>query len=325
MPGAREGPAPKVRQYPSARPGKTPDYRSGRERPAAQAARAARAAARPVAARAGARPPGPPTLRRCHRRCRRNREERQRFRVCPRDARSSSPLGVCADSLTLAVPVRTYVSQRSEAEQLHANEEQLRDGDRRARGTEGQAADPVWVGAQARERLRFVMPGDIPYMVQLPGEGRRRPNTTGTESPRPTRQPGTAACGSRWPKRRRRPETDPLPPVPWHRPEPGDIPVPRVTGRISTPSRGSSGANPAACWRSPTVARTASPEWSRPRRNCPTAHRSRRCTTSPTRGSPRRRAAGVRGCHAGDDRTAAARPGTGGRVPARPRVVSRRA
>lgn len=29
-------------------------------------------------------------------------------------------------------------------------------------------ADPVYVAAQARERLGFVMPGDIPYQVQLP-------------------------------------------------------------------------------------------------------------------------------------------------------------
>jgi hypothetical protein len=29
-------------------------------------------------------------------------------------------------------------------------------------------ADPVFIAAQARERLGFVMPGDIPYQVQLP-------------------------------------------------------------------------------------------------------------------------------------------------------------
>jgi hypothetical protein len=28
--------------------------------------------------------------------------------------------------------------------------------------------DPVYIAAQARERLGFVMPGDIPYQVQLP-------------------------------------------------------------------------------------------------------------------------------------------------------------
>jgi hypothetical protein len=29
-------------------------------------------------------------------------------------------------------------------------------------------ADPVFIAAQARERLGFVMPGEIPYQVQLP-------------------------------------------------------------------------------------------------------------------------------------------------------------
>jgi len=29
-------------------------------------------------------------------------------------------------------------------------------------------ADPAYIAAQARERLGFVMPGEIPYQVQLP-------------------------------------------------------------------------------------------------------------------------------------------------------------
>ena len=31
----------------------------------------------------------------------------------------------------------------------------------------------MYIAAQARERLGFVMPGDIPYQVQLPPGGRR--------------------------------------------------------------------------------------------------------------------------------------------------------
>jgi uncharacterized protein len=35
-------------------------------------------------------------------------------------------------------------------------------------GQKVKLADPVFIAAQARERLGFVMPGDIPYQVQLP-------------------------------------------------------------------------------------------------------------------------------------------------------------
>lgn len=35
-------------------------------------------------------------------------------------------------------------------------------------GQKAKLADPVFIAAQARERLGFVKPGDIPYQVQLP-------------------------------------------------------------------------------------------------------------------------------------------------------------
>ena len=49
-------------------------------------------------------------------------------------------------------------------------------------------------------------------------------------------------------------------------------------------------ARRAACARSRTAARAASPTWSRPRRGCPTARRSPRSTTSPARARPARSA-----------------------------------
>jgi hypothetical protein len=35
--------------------------------------------------------------------------------------------------------------------------------------------DPVYIASQARERLGFVMPGDIPYQVQLPASAMPNP------------------------------------------------------------------------------------------------------------------------------------------------------
>ena len=43
-----------------------------------------------------------------------------------------------------------------------------------------------YIAAQARERLGFVMPGDIPYQVQLP-PGAALPADAGRRTPRPRR------------------------------------------------------------------------------------------------------------------------------------------
>ncbi|KUI25154.1 septum formation initiator family protein, partial [Mycobacterium sp. GA-2829] len=75
---------------------------------------------------------------------------------------------VCVLTLTIAGPVRTYFSQRTEMKQLKASEEQLREQIAELEQQKVKLADPVFIAAQARERLGFVMPGDIPFQVQLP-------------------------------------------------------------------------------------------------------------------------------------------------------------
>lgn len=77
---------------------------------------------------------------------------------------------VCVLTLTIAGPVRTYFSQRTEMKQLQASESQLRDQIADLEAQKAKLADPVFIAAQARERLGFVMPGEIPYQVQLPPE-----------------------------------------------------------------------------------------------------------------------------------------------------------
>ncbi len=51
--------------------------------------------------------------------------------------------------------------------------------------------DPVYIAAQARERLGFVMPGDIPYQVQLPATG-------GPEAALPGTPAAAAPSGQPW-------------------------------------------------------------------------------------------------------------------------------
>ncbi|CRZ18447.1 FtsB family cell division protein [Mycolicibacterium neworleansense] len=75
---------------------------------------------------------------------------------------------VCVLTLTIAGPVRTFFAQRTEMKQLKVSEQQLRAQIAELEQQKVKLADPVYIAAQARERLGFVMPGDTPYQVQLP-------------------------------------------------------------------------------------------------------------------------------------------------------------
>ncbi len=75
---------------------------------------------------------------------------------------------ICVLTLTIAGPVRTYFGQRTEMKQLSASEAALRKQIAELESKKAKLADPAYIAAQARERLGFVKPGDIPYQVQLP-------------------------------------------------------------------------------------------------------------------------------------------------------------
>ncbi|KUI44039.1 septum formation initiator [Mycobacterium sp. IS-1590] len=97
---------------------------------------------------------------------------------------------VCVLTLTIAGPVRTYFAQRTEMKQLKATEQQLRAQIADLEQQKVKLADPVFIAAQARERLGFVMPGEIPYQVQLP-PGAVVPGT-------PDQEPQTVNRGQPW-------------------------------------------------------------------------------------------------------------------------------
>lgn len=75
---------------------------------------------------------------------------------------------VCVLTLTIAGPVRTYFAQRTEMKQEIALEATLREQIAALQQQKASLADPAHIKAQARERLGFVMPGEIPYQIQLP-------------------------------------------------------------------------------------------------------------------------------------------------------------
>jgi cell division protein FtsB len=94
-------------------------------------------------------------------------QSEQRFGSAARRAAILAAV-ICVLTLTIAGPVRTYFAQRTEMKQLEATEKQLRGQIAGLEEQKVKLADPVFVAAQARQRLGFVMPGEIPYQVQLP-------------------------------------------------------------------------------------------------------------------------------------------------------------
>jgi cell division protein FtsB len=106
-------------------------------------------------------------------------QSEQRFGSAARRAAILAAV-ICVLTLTIAGPVRTYFAQRTEMKQLQATEEQLRTQIADLEEQKVKLGDPVFIAAQARERLGFVMPGDIPYQVQLPANA-AVPGTPGGE------------------------------------------------------------------------------------------------------------------------------------------------
>lgn len=75
-------------------------------------------------------------------------------------------------ALTLAVPVRTYLSQRSEYNRVQAENAQLRNevGDYEKKIT--QQNDPAYIEAMARQRLQYAMPGEKVVVLTHPDRDR---------------------------------------------------------------------------------------------------------------------------------------------------------
>jgi cell division protein FtsB len=122
------------------------------------------------------------------------KQSEQRFGSAARRAAILAAL-VCVLTLTIAGPVRTYFAQRTEMKQLKATEAQLRAQIADLEQQKVKLADPVFIAAQARERLGFVMPGDIPYQVQLPANS-AVPGAPGAEPA--ARKPGDPWYTSLW-------------------------------------------------------------------------------------------------------------------------------
>ena len=77
---------------------------------------------------------------------------------------------VCALALSIAVPLRTYLGQRDDVALEEQRQAELRAQVEGLEERKAQLDDPAQVEAEARRRLRYVMPGETPYMVELPSD-----------------------------------------------------------------------------------------------------------------------------------------------------------
>jgi cell division protein FtsB len=150
-------PEPK-RRSPAPRPGRGGDSEAGRPRKSPAARRG------PTASRAAPEPVEP--IKRAIAESAEQRSD-QRLGMTARRAAILAAV-VCVLTLTIAGPVRTYFAQRTEMKQLSASEAALRQQIADLEQQKVKLADPAYIAAQARERLGFVMPGEVPYQVQLP-------------------------------------------------------------------------------------------------------------------------------------------------------------
>ncbi|MDT7711208.1 MAG: hypothetical protein QOG20_6815 [Pseudonocardiales bacterium] len=77
-------------------------------------------------------------------------------------------LVVCALALTVVVPLRNYVAQRQELAAVSQQQQNLAAQVDALTQEKVRLSDPAEIEAQARSRLGYAMPGEVPYVVQFP-------------------------------------------------------------------------------------------------------------------------------------------------------------
>lgn len=77
-------------------------------------------------------------------------------------------LVICVLALTLAVPLRAYLSTRAELDSVNANIAKNRNDISKYEDKVAQGQDPAYIEEQARERLQMVKPGEKPFVIQYP-------------------------------------------------------------------------------------------------------------------------------------------------------------
>jgi hypothetical protein len=78
---------------------------------------------------------------------------------------------VCAIALSLAYPVREYIAQRRQIDQLFAEQHQIVAQLSRLKGLQAKISSPAYIEQQAEDKLHLCPPADRCYTV-IPGTGK---------------------------------------------------------------------------------------------------------------------------------------------------------
>jgi cell division protein FtsL len=105
--------------------------------------------------------------------------------AAPRTARLTSRAAVlavviCAIALSLAYPVREYVDQRRQIDQLVAEQQTMQAQVKSLAAERAKLADPAYIEQLARQQLDMCFPGAQCYIIEggqwLPGVARAQPS-----------------------------------------------------------------------------------------------------------------------------------------------------
>ena len=166
---------------------------------------------------------------------------------------------ICAIALSLAYPVREYIAQRQQIDQLLAQQQTTAAQVKALEEQNAKLGQAWYIEQQARDQLHMCFPQERCYEV-ISGQ------------PAPSATARSAASADPWYAKL------------WGSVQRADAASGQmIIGRVPKSSPHSSAVPRAACGRSCTAAHAGCPTWWRRRLGCPTALRSRPCTTSPAR------------------------------------------
>ncbi|MFF0867263.1 septum formation initiator family protein [Nonomuraea sp. NPDC003560] len=81
---------------------------------------------------------------------------------------------VCAIAMSLAYPVREYISLRRSIAELQAEKARVEAERQTLLARDRQSDDPNWIKRTAKERLHFCGPGEKCYVVMEPEKGKEQ-------------------------------------------------------------------------------------------------------------------------------------------------------
>jgi cell division protein FtsB len=91
---------------------------------------------------------------------------------------------MCAIALSLAYPVREYIGQRRQIDQLLNTQQSLSAQVKNLQTQQQQFSDPSYIERQARDQLHMCLPAEKCYVII--GNNRPAPDATPKKTPTPT-------------------------------------------------------------------------------------------------------------------------------------------